>query len=166
MENTRSAYQLATLADCGTPDSPESPGALMLVGIADEVYDNIDDLRDEPHPEDRLNEIVDGWPSVYTYQMWEQFVDLCAWQESPNNTDEDMEHMAADCLYQIGERLARALWDEISEALTTCQDCDGLLSEGENIVCAECGAEREAQELRDLEANARDNEAQVAGDPD
>lgn len=121
MENTRNAYQLADLADCSTPDSPESPGAKMLLGIAGEVYDSVDDLRESDYPYDLLSEIVDGWPSVYTHEMWAQFVDLSAWQEDPEYGS-TMQEKAAACLYQIGERLAARLWEEIEEQAADDED--------------------------------------------
>lgn len=169
MENTRNAYQLAALADCGSPKNSESPGAKMLLGIAEEIYDRADDLSESSWPEDLIYEIVDGWPSVYTSEMWEQFLDLSAWQESPDSGEGDMVQMAFACLYQIGERMGQALWFEIRDSMMTddkefCEDCDAELTEDQNVICSECGEARKADELANLEANMRDDEAQVEGD--
>lgn len=166
MENTRNAYQLAHLADCSAPNGPDSPGAKMLMGIAEEVYDNVDELREASYVEDYLVGIVDGWPSIYTHEMWAQFVDLGAWEEDPPY-GENMYDQANACLYQIGERLAYALWEEIKKDLPeVCEDCQrDLIEDHENVVCEDCAAEREADEAKNLEADIRDGEAQVAGDP-
>lgn len=164
MQNTRNAYQLASLADCGSPKNSESPGAKMLLGIAEEIYDRAEEIHESAHPEDFVTELVDGWPSIYTSEMWEQFLDLLAWQGQPE-TEGDMVAMAYACLYQIGERLARALWDEILETLTElCEDCGADLSDAENVVCSGCGDERVAQDRAAVEAGILDDEAQVEGD--
>lgn len=159
MENTRNAYQLSILADCSTPTNSESAGARFLMGVADAFYDGLDDLREEAEPQDLFYEWAE--PSVYTQEMWEQFVDI-ATQEDPE-IEGTMEQMASYALVKVGERLLWALWEEAQER--TCEDCKGDLSADEMIVCTDCGAERDRQEREAAEANIRDDEAQVAGDP-
>lgn len=159
MENTRNAYQLASLADCTTPTNSESAGARYLMLVADSFYDSLDEIREADYPEDFLYELAE--PSVYTQEMWEQFVDI-ATQEEPEG-EGTMEQMASYCLVKIGERLLWALWEEAQ--LRTCDDCKDELGTDEMIVCTDCGNERQRQEQDALEADTLDNEAQVAGDP-
>lgn len=158
MENTRNAYQLANLADCVTPDNSESAGAKFLLGVADAFYDSLDDVREATYPEDLLYELAE--PSVYTQEMWEQFVDI-ATQEEPE-IEGTMEQMASYCLVKIGERLLWALWEEAQER--TCQDCQQDLADDETTVCANCDLARRESEENDLEANVRADEAEVEGD--
>lgn len=162
MENTRNAYQLALLADCMTPDSPESPGARFLTGVADTFYDALDDLLSSDTPDEDLYEL-DAEPSVYTYEMWQQFVDIATQEES--EMEGTMEQMASFCLVKIGERLLQALWTEAQDEMNKCQDCEQPLRDGEHIVCDECDRDRRESELASLEANVRADEAEVAGDP-
>ena len=107
------AYHLADMADCAGPDRPDSAGADFLTGVRDAVLDTFG------ADEDRVHEIADGAPSVYTHEMWTQFLDLAAYREDPSEFGygaEDMSKAAAVCLYIIAERLAQTLWDMLREA--------------------------------------------------
>jgi hypothetical protein len=101
-------YELSRLAECGSPDSQTSPGALFLTSVRDDVVDQL-----ERYDSDMIDthEIADGAPSVYTHQLWCEFVDLEAYNEDPSEFGggDDMTAMAAACLYAIAERLAQAL---------------------------------------------------------
>ena len=113
----RSAYALANLADCATPDTPTSAGAAFLLGVQQTVRDDYerDDLND-----DTAHEIADAAVPTYTGDLWRTFVDLAAYQEDPTELGvedgSDMDQAARVCLYMIAERLASALIEEIREA--------------------------------------------------
>lgn len=104
---TLNAYELARLADCGSPDTPESPGAALLLSVQDDV----NDLDARPDDDD-THQIADGAPDVYTYKRWQEFVDLAAWQEDLDElggTPEDLTEAAGVALYIIARRLADRL---------------------------------------------------------
>lgn len=109
-----SAYVLADMADCGAPDSRESPGAVMLASVRDSVVEAIEHGRvtlDDFDDRGQLHEIADGAPSVYTYTIWQTFVDLAAYQEESEFDvwPDDLTKAASLALYQISNRLAHAL---------------------------------------------------------
>lgn len=126
------AYSLATHAGCGTPDTSTSEGAQMLSRVRDDVIELVESYRDS-NPDapwsdladagkvdysGEVSTISDGGPSVYTYTMWQQFVDLAAYQEDPTelgSDGSDMAQAAGLCLYIIADRLAWALLSELSE---------------------------------------------------
>ena len=106
-------YVLASMADCASPDSEDSPGARFLGLVADNVVEAVenDDNRDDI-PFQAADECV----PIYTYDVWRTFVDLAAWQEDPTELGRDgsdMEQAAKVCLYIIGERLAAAVLDDM-----------------------------------------------------
>lgn len=127
------AYQLAGMADVTSPDSLESAGAHFLTHIRDDVAERLEwlasgDYADVTEPaefvsiirdlDDWAYEIADGAPSIYTHEKFQQFFDLCAYQEdiselAPDETD--MEKMAGIALYMIAERLVSALLDTVEE---------------------------------------------------
>lgn len=126
------AYQLAGLADVHSPDSLESAGAAFLTSIRDSVAeqleyfadntssaDNVADLADEfRDSSDECTEIADSAPSIYTFERFKQFTDLCAWQEDISDYahgESDMEKLAGYALYIIAERLIAALVTEIED---------------------------------------------------
>ncbi|UFD98006.1 hypothetical protein PQC18_gp68 [Streptomyces phage Pablito] len=125
-----SVYELATIADCGKPDSKVSLGSDFLASVRDDVLDKVNDYWDgKPSTlEDVIlaqreriqDEVSDSAPSVYTHTMWTEYVDLCAYQEDLSEfgtpTDDTMEGRARLALSAIGFRLASALLDEIEEA--------------------------------------------------
>jgi hypothetical protein len=142
-------YQLASIADCAQPDHSESPGALMLSGVRDAVLEAIDSgsitLTDQDD-NGQLDEIADGAPSAYTYECWQQFTDLGAWQEEPESGEwpEDLTKTAMIALYQIADRLAHALVDSWVEGWT-CPLCGDT---GTPHIClpGECNGSEEEQE--------------------
>ena len=105
-------YELARLAGCSDPDSPTSPGAQFLAMVEATLAD-----YDDPDY-DTAWEIADNAPSVYTHEMWMQFVDLAAYSEDPSEVGADgadMEKSARVCLFMIAERLCIALIEEMQE---------------------------------------------------
>ena len=113
------AYNLASMADCGSPDSPESVGAMLLVHVRDAVVEYLEGHDAGQYNEDErdayAHEIPDGAPSVYTHERWAEFVDLAAYNEDPTEygAPDDMNQAAAVCLYIIAERLFWALLAEV-----------------------------------------------------
>lgn len=116
-------YSLANLAGVSMPDNHDSPGARFLLGVQDAVNESItwtlehgEELVDQ---EDTAHEIADNAVPIYTYEKWQTFVDLAAWQEDPTDLGYDGSNMdkAADvCLYVIAERLALVLFEEVANA--------------------------------------------------
>jgi hypothetical protein len=105
------------MAECGDPDTQDSPGARLLDHVRDAVSEHIEWV-DEPVTDpfdygDAINEIADGAPDVYTHARWLEFVDLCAYEEDPSELGADCSDMtvaAGVALYMIAERLATALF--------------------------------------------------------
>lgn len=109
---THNAWSLAVAAECASPDTLESPGAAFLLSVQDAVND-----YDECPDDDAIHEIADGAPDVYTHKRWQEFVDLAAYSEDlsewgPIDPDDLERAVAGVALYQIAERLARALIEE------------------------------------------------------
>lgn len=128
-----SPFQLATLADCYSPDTWDSPGARFLARIArdvaDYVADDADGARDtigELTDGDAAHEIADGAVPIYTHDRWATFVDLGAYNEDVTEFGEpdgsDLTAVAGVALYMIAERLVRALAEELTEALDADED--------------------------------------------
>lgn len=114
------AYQLQGIAECGDPDGQESEGALFLLRVRDAVVEKWEYAQangEEVEPSDLAHEVADDAPSVYTHTRWKQFVDLAAYQEEPETSDEwpnDLTEAAAVALYQIAERLALAIIEDLT----------------------------------------------------
>ena len=103
---THSVITLATLAGCGQPDSPDSPGAEFLIAVMDAVEDAIDNDEDD---EGTLNEIANDAPAVSTHAKWEQFIDLRGYR--------------VDTTDQYGDRIsARSLTDHANGVLVVIAD--------------------------------------------
>jgi hypothetical protein len=126
--------QLANLAECGEP-SHDTPGHAFLNEVRDgvcelfeEIADELDDVDDFDRIDDNgaLHEIADGAPSVYTARKWSQFVDLSAFWEDPSEFGdfENMDKAGGVALYMIADRLARALVDEVREAVDEAEEPD------------------------------------------
>lgn len=121
--NTYNAWHLSSRADCGSPDTKDSAGAQMLLRVRDAFveaveYDPATWLSDDYT--DSVHEIADGAPSVYTHEMWSQFVDLTAYNEDLDDlggTTGDMQRDAAVALYIIAERLVHVLHEELTQAV-------------------------------------------------
>ncbi len=115
-------WELANLADCGSPDSLTSAGARFLFNVADATAEQVAVYRAEGTLEDdydysgELHEIADNAPDVYTHTLWSEFVDLAAYNEDASELGadaSDMEKCARICLYMIADRLTRALVDAV-----------------------------------------------------
>ena len=134
------AYQLARNAECADPDTLDSPGAKLLLGVRDDLIERLESEREDGQSwaqvfgdlddEGQLGEIADAAPDVYTARMWNQFVDLAAYQEDisgyvtaeiqPSGKAllliESLESAARMALYMIAERLVNALRELIVTA--------------------------------------------------
>lgn len=121
------AYHLSNMADCASPDSLTSPGALMLESVRDSIVGNIEGghiTLDNLDDNGQLHEIADAAPSVYTHSKWSQFLDLCAYAEEPESGEwpQDLDKTADIALYQIADRLAHVLAEEWRDG-HGCADC-------------------------------------------
>lgn len=133
------AYRLASEAGCASPDSPTSPGAAMLESVRGDLLERIeyavdgdeigtaDDLNDWAN--DARHEIADNAPDVYTYQRWQEFLDLAAWEVEDDaaelcGDDAPMTDLAGVCLYLIAETLVGALVEIVAEAWEELDDDD------------------------------------------
>lgn len=112
-----SAYELASMAGAGTPDSAESAGALFLTGVRDAVVEAAEYGRFGGDVGDVAHEIADGAPDVYTHARWRQFVDLAAYQEECETGEWPafLTDAAGVALYQVAYRLVVALAAELAE---------------------------------------------------
>lgn len=111
------AYDLAKRAECGVPDHLDSPGAELLQMVCDDVLSR---WESGDWSEGAKHEIADSAPDVYTVRRWAEFVDLAAYQETPDISGEwpdDLTEAAGFALYQIAERLIASLVDDL-EAMT------------------------------------------------
>lgn len=119
-----SVWSLANTADCGTPDSETSAGAGFLKSVAYSVSDLMEEFDEDGAPrdlDDRITEIADGAPDVYTHGLWVEFTDLAGYREDPSEIvgdEHDMTKLASVCLYIIAERLARELVKEYAPSDT------------------------------------------------
>ena len=112
------AYRLADLAECASPDSNSSPGAMFLISVQDGVNDATSYDPTQTEWADQAAEIADDAPDVYTHTLWLEFIDLCAYREDPSDLGvdaHDMEQAARVCLYLIAERLANVLFEQYNE---------------------------------------------------
>ena len=117
LTETRNAFQLALLADCETPDSLTSAGAMFLLSIQTAAECHLTECGG-PHDE-CVHEIADAAPDVCTHQRWLEFVDLQAYNEDPSDLGADWAdptEAAGVCLYIIAERLATALFGDAAES--------------------------------------------------
>jgi hypothetical protein len=107
-------YELAGLAECASPDRPDSPGAEWLTRVANDADDlieqtdpaDLDALHDDTH--ERADQLV----PIYTHHRWEVFTDLAAYQEDVTEYGADASDLTATAgvaLYMIAERLITAL---------------------------------------------------------
>lgn len=128
--------RLAALAGCACPDRDEEAGRSFLVGVADAVAvllgDELRALDADADADDILAtvtawregdaplEIADGAPSVYTFTMWKQFVELAAWQTDVSDfgdMGDDLSRAAGWALYMIARDLVDALVERVAEAV-------------------------------------------------
>lgn len=134
-----SAYMLASdYAGCASPDSFESPGAVMLTELRDEIVaaweaGHTFDLDSDRDDIDHAMALADRTLSVYSHPIMQQFVDVCAYREtSPFSVDGTwgpgtFEDMARQALGEVLDRMAMALVTEIRTTWNglECSDCNG-----------------------------------------
>ena len=115
--NELAAYTLAGMAEVAGPDAIDSPGAIFLTDIRDEVVEAFEESGEIS--EQKHGEIADGAASVSTHVKWQQFVDLCAYREDLSEFGEPtkggIEGVADLALYCIAHRLVTAIVNEIQE---------------------------------------------------
>lgn len=108
-------YTLAQMAETGSPDAKGSPGAIFLIDIRDAVVEAFEE--DGQVDERKQGEIADGAASVMTHEKWQQWVDLCGYQEDLSEfgtpTKEGIGGIADLALYYIAYRLVTALVEEL-----------------------------------------------------
>lgn len=108
------ANDLARLADCGTPGTLDGTGAKFLESIRDAL---VEEWSGPGSISDRfMSELCDGAPSVYTSELWLQFVEVSAYREDLEELGAaTFEFAAAGALVSIAQRLATALRAELEE---------------------------------------------------
>lgn len=99
----------------------------FLCSVRDSVLEATDEIDTEDwdlemvdNYSGRADEIADAGPSIYTWEMWSQFIGLRAWQEDISDLsggETDMQKLAQMALYVIAERLVRALAERIAEEI-------------------------------------------------
>jgi len=107
-------WDLQAFAECGSPDTESSAGALFLLAVKAAFIESMKENNGAIN-DDNIHEIADGAPDVYTHRRWLEFVDLCAYQEDISEyvlTDTSMTDRAGIALYLI----ARRLLDQLIEA--------------------------------------------------
>lgn len=104
MRDWKQLVALAEMAETRMPAKVDSPGAEFLFDVW-EAYEEITD-------EELIAQYADGCVPIYTYEMWETFLDLAGWeQDMPEWTKgNDMTRMAMGVLYTIAERLLLTRW--------------------------------------------------------
>ena len=119
------AYILSRLADCATPDNPQSPGAAFLLEVAD-AYRDAPNARPDTPPDELPGEIaaetVYGLLSDFTHSVHLTGTDLCAYREA----DELADDAGADSLHEYPNALG----------IVTCALCHGLYVIAERLVQA------------------------------
>lgn len=125
-------YTLANVGDAPTsPSAADSPGASFLDLVRTDFLERFDYAHDGDVPtaesvraaaesvrDEAAHEIADGAVPIYTYQRWQTFTDLAAWEEDTSelgDADQGMTALAGVALYMIAERLVRALADSLDE---------------------------------------------------
>ncbi|AOQ27116.1 OCR-like antirestriction protein [Streptomyces phage Brataylor] len=122
-------YSLASEGETLDPDDHSSPGSHFLVSVRDAVIERVEwevehneltlvEAAEAVRDGDALGEIADGAPSVYTYQLWQEFVDLGGYREDLEPHDlnvSDMDKIPGIALYHIAYRLASVLLEQIIE---------------------------------------------------
>jgi hypothetical protein len=113
-EDTKeTVWQLARRAECLDPDSSTSPGAKFLEAVASEAGEIIgEDFEPLADVVDVIHERADALVPVYTYERWQVFTDLGAWEQDIADYEtgsSDMTEAAGVALYIIAERLLQDL---------------------------------------------------------
>ena len=142
-------WLLARTADCAQPDGHEKEGASFLTGAftafecaaendVDVAADaDADDIRSALEDFD-WHEYADEAVPVYTHRKWLTFVHLAAYQEDVtelvDSRNIDGESVANAALYQIADRLFRALATELADL---CEDSEHFSNHAAEIDAAE-----------------------------
>lgn len=112
-------WHLASMINTfASPDTSESAGAEFLIGVRDDLCDDLDHLQSlGDWDEDRIHEIADAAVPVGTHKMWQTFIDLAAYHhssaESADADAKDMSKQAAFVLFEIARELIELLLDEL-----------------------------------------------------
>jgi hypothetical protein len=125
--HTASPWDLSGLSygDCGSPDRPDSAGAVWLRQVRDSALEAWTWAEQHDDTVDRVETAGEAVP-VYTYEVWRVFADLAGWQvdggitgPSPSSwyTDgEDFTEQAQLRLYRIARRIVRVICRELDQA--------------------------------------------------
>jgi hypothetical protein len=105
------AYELANIADIANPNSLSSPGAEMLERVKYNVLEWLEYDAEKPLP---IGQLADSAMTVYTHDIWLEFVDLCAYREDVEDHGGDMNERATYALYSIAHRLLHTLCDMLN----------------------------------------------------
>jgi hypothetical protein len=105
------AYYMASIAEISDPSSLSSPGAEMLETVRSYLLESLEYDAEKPVP---ISELADSVLPVYTHDIWETFVDLCAYNEDVEDLGGDMTERAKYALYSIAHRLLHTLCDMLN----------------------------------------------------
>jgi hypothetical protein len=121
-ETLTNAYILARMADCASPDSQESPGAVWLRRVASDLDELLEAIAGGAEPSDSVFEFVDQALPIYTHELWKVWVDLAGYNLSDQAAEEwgigenaSMEDRARIGLLFCAEGLLMALLDDAAE---------------------------------------------------
>ena len=107
------AYRLAREGEIASPDSTTSPGAVWLNSVRDAALELREEIREDgtADVDDRVHQLSEAAVEVYTYPLWQIFVDLCLFSEPvPSWTDTvDMTMLANYITQDVAERLIRRI---------------------------------------------------------
>jgi len=117
--NDLSAQAIANLADGSLDGETAAP---FYVGIRDSYVEALEDLDGDESEvdDDRMHEIADGAPSVYTHNAMREALDTGAWArevESPPDVP-TMANLAAVALYELARDVLTALAERYEELLS------------------------------------------------
>jgi hypothetical protein len=130
--NAWSAYFIASHSDvdCGSPDSPTSPGATFLTDVRDATVEYITTAIDDDDLLTVSERIVENFGSghypapIATVDVWRTFVDLAGWSEDFSSVGQDtvatddLSDVAGLALDLIGDRVRDAVALEVQIELT------------------------------------------------
>jgi len=119
MSTDYTPYELALLASCASPDTPDSAGARFLLSVAAAAHEVAEEYRQNKTPEDEwdydeLFELADSAVPIYTHELWSVFTELAAYREDPTDLStwgdlKNLDKVAGVCLYIIAERLVHEI---------------------------------------------------------
>lgn len=139
-----SAYRIAELAECSSPDHRESPGAVVLADLRDELVQAWREGRYEwdrdRNDNDVTFEIADTHVPDHN-DMWDVFTDLGIWQESNEHTHDGTwsgtwSHMCMEATGQVLERAALAIVREIRACQANKWECALCGDSGMPLICS------------------------------